>query len=160
MKNKPTGFDYFLIVALGFIAFITLYPFLNVLAISFNDANDTIKKITKLKITTAENGPSIITAAKNLLKAGYELRVYDRNQATLEEMKAAGAAICSCSALDAASWRRAAITSAALACCGGYFLGTRLMAPEGQASAHAPQPVHLSGSMMLFSVSDAPVGQT
>ena len=32
--------------------------------------NDTIKKITKLKITTAENGPSIITAAKNLLKAG------------------------------------------------------------------------------------------
>ena len=36
--------------------------------------------------------------AKNLLKAGYELRVYDRNTATLEEMKAAGATICSCSA--------------------------------------------------------------
>ena len=32
--------------------------------------NDTLKKITKLKITTAESGPSIITAAKNLLKAG------------------------------------------------------------------------------------------
>jgi DNA recombination protein RmuC len=31
---------------------------------------DTIKKISKLKITTAENGPSIITAAKNLIKAG------------------------------------------------------------------------------------------
>lgn len=31
---------------------------------------DTIKKITKLKITTADSGPSIITAAKNLLKAG------------------------------------------------------------------------------------------
>jgi DNA recombination protein RmuC len=31
---------------------------------------DTIKKITRLKITTADNGPSIITAAKNLLKAG------------------------------------------------------------------------------------------
>ena len=31
---------------------------------------DTIKKISKLKITTAEGGPSIITAAKNLLKAG------------------------------------------------------------------------------------------
>ena len=31
---------------------------------------DTIKKITKLKITTAESGPSIITAARNLLKAG------------------------------------------------------------------------------------------
>ena len=31
---------------------------------------DTIKKITKLKITTADSGPSIVTAAKNLLKAG------------------------------------------------------------------------------------------
>ena len=36
--------------------------------------------------------------AKNLLKAGYELRVYDRNQATLEEMKAAGATVCGSSA--------------------------------------------------------------
>ncbi|MBQ4435818.1 MAG: NAD-binding protein, partial [Clostridia bacterium] len=35
--------------------------------------------------------------AKNLLKAGHQLRVYDRNTATLEEMKAAGATICSCS---------------------------------------------------------------
>ena len=32
--------------------------------------NDTIRKITKLKITTADSGPSIITAARNLLKAG------------------------------------------------------------------------------------------
>ena len=32
--------------------------------------NDTIKKITKLKITTADSGASIITAAKNLIKAG------------------------------------------------------------------------------------------
>ena len=32
--------------------------------------------------------------AKNLLKAGHELRVYDRNTATLEEMKAAGATVC------------------------------------------------------------------
>ena len=32
--------------------------------------NDTLKKMTKLKITTAESGASIITAAKNLLKAG------------------------------------------------------------------------------------------
>ena len=31
---------------------------------------DTIKKINKLKITTAEGGPSIITAAKSLIKAG------------------------------------------------------------------------------------------
>ena len=48
MKNKPTGFDYFLIVFLTFIAFITLYPFLNVLAISFNDATDTIRNINFL----------------------------------------------------------------------------------------------------------------
>ena len=32
--------------------------------------------------------------AKNLLKAGYELRVYDRNTATLDELKAAGATVC------------------------------------------------------------------
>lgn len=31
---------------------------------------DTIKKISKLKITTADSGASIITAAKNLIKAG------------------------------------------------------------------------------------------
>ena len=32
--------------------------------------NDTVKKMKKLKITTSDSGPSIITAAKNLLKAG------------------------------------------------------------------------------------------
>ena len=32
--------------------------------------NDTVRKINRLKITTADSGPSIITAAKNLLKAG------------------------------------------------------------------------------------------
>ena len=36
--------------------------------------------------------------AKNLLKAGHQLRVYDSNQEPLEEMKAAGATVCSCSA--------------------------------------------------------------
>jgi hypothetical protein len=34
------------------------------------------------------------------------------------------------------------------------------MAFDGHASAHAPQPMHLSASITLFSVSDAPVGQT
>jgi len=34
------------------------------------------------------------------------------------------------------------------------------MAAEGQADAQAPQPMHLLTSMMLFSVSVAPVGQT
>ena len=32
--------------------------------------------------------------AKNLLKAGYQLRVYDRRQETMDEMAAAGATIC------------------------------------------------------------------
>ena len=32
--------------------------------------HDTIKKINRLKVTTADGGPSIITAARNLLKAG------------------------------------------------------------------------------------------
>ena len=32
--------------------------------------NDTLKKMSKLKITTADSGASIITAARNLLKAG------------------------------------------------------------------------------------------
>ena len=32
--------------------------------------NDTLRKMGKLKITTAASGPSIITAARNLLKAG------------------------------------------------------------------------------------------
>lgn len=35
-----------------------------------SSVNDTIKKISKLKITTADNGPSIITAARNLIRAG------------------------------------------------------------------------------------------
>ena len=36
--------------------------------------------------------------AKNLIKAGYELFVFDRNPAANEEMKAAGANICASSA--------------------------------------------------------------
>ena len=35
-----------------------------------SSVNDTVKKISQLKITTADGGPSIITAARNLLKAG------------------------------------------------------------------------------------------
>lgn len=35
--------------------------------------------------------------AKNLLKAGHQLRVYDRNPATMEEMGAAGATLCNSS---------------------------------------------------------------
>lgn len=45
--------------------------------------NDTLKKMAKLKITTAESGPSIITAAKNLLKAGAR---ENKKKKSLEEM--------------------------------------------------------------------------
>ena len=45
--------------------------------------NDTIKKIAKLKITTADSGASIITAAKNLLKAGAR---ENKKKKSLEEM--------------------------------------------------------------------------
>ena len=45
--------------------------------------NDTIKKMAKLKITTAESGASIITAAKNLLKAGAR---ENKKKKALEEM--------------------------------------------------------------------------
>ena len=45
--------------------------------------NDTIEKIAKLKITTADSGASIITAAKNLLKAGAR---ENKKKKSLEEM--------------------------------------------------------------------------
>ena len=45
--------------------------------------NDTLKKMAKLKITTAESGASIITAAKNLLKAGAR---ENKKKKALEEM--------------------------------------------------------------------------
>ena len=44
---------------------------------------DTLKKMTKLKITTADNGPSIITAAKKLLMAGAK---ENKKKKTLDEM--------------------------------------------------------------------------
>lgn len=45
--------------------------------------NDTIKKMSKLKITTADSGASIITAARKLLKAGAQ---ENKKKKTLAEM--------------------------------------------------------------------------
>lgn len=46
MKNlHKTWFDYFLLLFFAIILVVTLYPFMNVLAISLNDATDTIKNI-------------------------------------------------------------------------------------------------------------------
>ena len=46
--------------------------------------NDTIKKITKLKITTADSGPSIITAARSLIKAGAKENKKKKSLADME----------------------------------------------------------------------------
>lgn len=49
MKHlKKTWFDYFLVVFFVLILIVTLYPFLNVLAISFNDATDTLRNVNFL----------------------------------------------------------------------------------------------------------------
>ena len=45
IRRKCTWFDYLLVFIFIFILLITLYPFLNVLAISLNDATDTLKNI-------------------------------------------------------------------------------------------------------------------
>lgn len=45
--------------------------------------NDTVKKMAKLKITTADSGPSIITAAKKLLTAGAK---ENKKKKSLDEM--------------------------------------------------------------------------
>lgn len=45
--------------------------------------NDTIKKMTKLKITTADSGPSIITAARKLISAGAK---ESKNKKSLTDM--------------------------------------------------------------------------
>ena len=49
MKHlKKTWFDYFLVVFFVLILIVTLYPFLNVLAISFNDETDTLRNVNFL----------------------------------------------------------------------------------------------------------------
>ncbi len=45
VKKKKTWFDWFLLVFFTLLMVITLYPFLNVLAISLNDATDTVRNI-------------------------------------------------------------------------------------------------------------------
>lgn len=47
--------------------------------------NDTIKKISKLKITTADSGASIITAAKKLLKAGAQENKKKKSLAEMDD---------------------------------------------------------------------------
>ncbi len=42
-KNEALWFDIALVVFLVLVAFVTIYPFINVVAVSFNDATDTIR---------------------------------------------------------------------------------------------------------------------
>lgn len=62
-KLKIEAFDIVLLVMFGIILVITLYPFLNVLAISFNDATDTMRNINFLipRIFTLENYKYVFT---------------------------------------------------------------------------------------------------
>jgi DNA recombination protein RmuC len=47
--------------------------------------NDTLRKMGKLKITTAVSGPSIITAARNLLKAGARVNKRKKSLGEMDE---------------------------------------------------------------------------
>lgn len=47
-----------------------------------------------------------------------------------------------------------------LGCWGGYSVGTMEIARDGQLCAQTPHPIHLFTSIILFSVSAAPVGHT
>lgn len=63
MKKKSTLFDYILALIFVLILVITLYPFLNVLAISFNDATDTIRNINFIipRVFTLSNYKYVFT---------------------------------------------------------------------------------------------------
>lgn len=65
--NRKTPFDYFLILFFVVVIFITLYPFINVLAISFNDATDTLRGSNMLipRVFTLANYEYLFTE-KNL----------------------------------------------------------------------------------------------
>ena len=69
-------FDYVLLLVLFIFSIITIYPFLNVLAISFNDAYDTIKGGIYLwpRMPTLDNYEAIFKD-NNLLVAVLEIRV-------------------------------------------------------------------------------------
>lgn len=62
-KQKIEAFDIFLLILFGIILIITLYPFLNVLAISLNDPTDTMRNINFLipRVFTLENYKYVFT---------------------------------------------------------------------------------------------------
>ncbi len=83
IKSRDNILDYILLVAFIFIIIITLYPFLNVLAISFNDPIDTMRNInfifprqftlSNYNYVFKENDlmtPMMLSVARTLLGAG------------------------------------------------------------------------------------------
>ena len=62
-QKAPQGFDYILIAVFAFLVFITAYPFLNVLAISFNDPIDTMRNVNFIipRVFTTSNYVYIFT---------------------------------------------------------------------------------------------------
>ncbi len=80
MKNKKNWFDFLLVLFFILIIIVTLYPFLNVLAISLNDATDTLRNInfivprvftlSNYKYVFAESNivmPFLISVAKTIV---------------------------------------------------------------------------------------------
>lgn len=63
MAKRKTWFDCFLVLFFAVIVIITLYPFLNVLAISLNDATDTIRNINFIipRVFTLNNYKYVFT---------------------------------------------------------------------------------------------------
>ncbi|MCR4944354.1 MAG: carbohydrate ABC transporter permease [Clostridium sp.] len=70
MKEKTKPFDVFLIILMIFIAIITIYPFLNVLAISLNNATDTVKGGITIfpREFTLDNYKQIFSTGSNLTR--------------------------------------------------------------------------------------------
>lgn len=68
MRKKIKAFDVTLIIIMIGIAIVTIYPFLNVLAISLNDASDTVKGGVHIlpRIFTLENYKEIFKNGDNL----------------------------------------------------------------------------------------------
>ena len=67
-KHKFDKLDILIVILMIFITIITLYPFLNVLAISFNEANDTIKGGIHImpREFTLDNYKEIFSGSSNL----------------------------------------------------------------------------------------------
>jgi putative aldouronate transport system permease protein len=68
MRKKIKAFDVTLLIIMMAIAIVTIYPFLNVLAISLNDASDTVKGGIHIlpRIFTLENYKEIFKNSDNL----------------------------------------------------------------------------------------------